>query len=138
MTTTSSQPHPLDGVDDLGEAVLQGLARPIGYKQSPTAVRTFVSGLISFGFAPILRWQTRFRQYATVEQQQLWHLADWVRRSGRVRDGEKLIRAANNIERSTPIPLLIFACLGYVAWTFWGLLPHVVDAPLHWLLATTY
>lgn len=135
---TSAQPHPLDGVDDLGEAVLQGLARPIGYKQSPQPVRTFLVGLISFGFAPILRWQTMFRQYATLEQQQLWHLADWVRRSGRAKEGEELIHAANDVQRSTPIPLLIIICLGYVGWTFYHVLTHIHGAPIHWLLATTY
>lgn len=71
------EPPPMP--DYLAGAVLQGLSRPIGAKLSWGVVKSLVLGAISFGLLPILSWARGFGRFATAEQQQFLHLAQWVR-----------------------------------------------------------
>ena len=82
-TWTLDPPH---RPDYLAGAVLNSLSRPlIGYRRKPWGVvKSFVLGGLSFGLLPLLIWPRRFRDFVIVEQQQLWHLAEWMRvRTGR-------------------------------------------------------
>lgn len=128
MSDSDGAPHPLDGVDDLGEAVLLGLSRPAGWKQSPRPIRTAIEALITFGFVPILHWQTILKQFAILEQQQFEHLAEWVRRSGRAHAGEQLLGGANGVRPSRwlrgVIYLFVLAAAVILAGYFWSVDVH--------------
>jgi hypothetical protein len=86
LRTALSQFHPTNfsvepppPPDYLAGAVLQGLSRPVGYRLSWGVLKSlFLSG-ISFGLLPILQWTRGFRAFVIAEQQQLLHLAQWVR-----------------------------------------------------------
>jgi hypothetical protein len=76
-TNFSVEPPPPP--DYLAGAVLQGLSRPVGYRLSWGVLKSLFLGIISFGLLPILSWTRNFRTFAIAEQQQLLHLAQWVR-----------------------------------------------------------
>ena len=76
-TNFSVEPPPPP--DYLAGAVLQGLSRPIGYRLTWGVLKSLFLGVISFGLLPILSWTRGFRAFVTAEQQQLLHLAQWVR-----------------------------------------------------------
>jgi hypothetical protein len=76
-TNFSVEPPPPP--DYLAGAVLQGLSRPVGYRLSWGVLKSLFLGIISFGLLPILAWPRGFRTFAIAEQQQLLHLAQWVR-----------------------------------------------------------
>src|SRR5512146_2452031 len=70
--------------DHLAGAVLSALSRPLmGRAADWGLLRTAVLGGISFGIWPLLSWPRRFDDRADHEEQQFWHLAEWMRvRSG--------------------------------------------------------
>jgi hypothetical protein len=76
-TNFSVEPPPPP--DYLAGAVLQGLSRPVGYRLSWGVLKSIFFSVISFGLLPILSWTRGFRTFAIAEQQQLLHLAQWVR-----------------------------------------------------------
>src|SRR5260370_41100655 len=78
------------GPDYLAGAVLQGLGRPIGEKLSWPLGRSLVLGVVSFGVLPILAWPKLLGQFIVLEQQQLWHLAEWLRLHVKHSDAIKL------------------------------------------------
>ncbi|HEY7117320.1 MAG TPA: hypothetical protein VH475_12075, partial [Tepidisphaeraceae bacterium] len=65
--------------DYLAGAVLQGLSRPIGQRLSWGVIRSLLVSMLSFGVVPLVYWVRAFRLYAIAEQQQLLHLAHWLR-----------------------------------------------------------
>jgi hypothetical protein len=72
--------------DQMAEAVLASLSRGrFGYSGRPWGVvKTFVLSAVSLGILPLLCWPRRMRNFMVWEQQQLWHLAEWLRlRTGR-------------------------------------------------------
>jgi len=71
------EPPPLP--DYLAGGVLQGLSRPIGGKQSWGVIKSVLLAGLTFGLLPILSWVRGFKRFATAEQQQFLHLAQWVR-----------------------------------------------------------
>jgi hypothetical protein len=80
FTPTSFSIEPPDRPDNLSGAVLQSLSRPTGGKRKPWGVlKTLLLGGLTFGVAPLIFWPKTFRRTATVEQQQLWHLGEWLR-----------------------------------------------------------
>jgi hypothetical protein len=106
-------------VDDLGEAVLAGLARPIGRKQAWRAFPTFFWGIITFGFGPLLIWQKRFSEFATLEQQQLLHLAKWIGLHGSEHEADELRRDTQRIEPASIFSWLIWIGVVYMGWMFY-------------------
>jgi hypothetical protein len=80
-TTTIDPPGPSD---ELAGAVLAGLSRPILRRAPWGIVKTLVLSILTCGLWPLLSWPARFREACLREQQQLWHLAEWMRlNSGR-------------------------------------------------------
>lgn len=67
--------------DPLAEAVVQGLSRPIGKKQAWGVVQTLGWAILSFGIVPLVAWMKGFAHFCVGEQQQLIHLARWVRQN---------------------------------------------------------
>src|SRR5258706_10133425 len=78
-TNLSVEPPPPP--DYLAGAVLQGLSRPIGGRLSWGVLKSLFLGAVSFGLLPILAWTPGFRAFVIAEQQQLLHLAQWVRQN---------------------------------------------------------
>src|SRR6266699_3557413 len=78
-TNLSLEPPPPP--DYLAGAVLQGLSRPIGGRLSWGVLKSLFLGAVSFGLLPILAWTRGFRAFVIAEQQQLLHLAQWVRQN---------------------------------------------------------
>jgi hypothetical protein len=79
MTTFDPSLAALDRPDQLGGALQQGLPRPMNPKLTWSLVRTFFLGGVTGGILPTLILPKRFRDFATAEQLQIWHLAEWLR-----------------------------------------------------------
>jgi hypothetical protein len=118
MTTfvpTTFSIEPPDRPDDFGGAVLQSLTRPIGRHAPWGPVKLFILGGLSFGVWPALALPRAWREDASVERNQLWHIAEWLR----VRTA--LPQAAALRDRATPrgfrgpVWLISFAILVSVA-----------------------
>jgi hypothetical protein len=117
VTNAPAQPPiPSDGTDDLGLAVLNALSRPIARKQTPRLLPSAVLALITFGIAPVLRWGRRYVQFVTLEQQQFWHLAEWLRLRLRTPEAAELPDEANRL-RPRPV-LMVLSVLCVVAVVF--------------------
>jgi hypothetical protein len=81
-TTTTLDPP--GQTDELAGAVLASLSRPIGRQQPWGPVTTAILSVLTIGLLPLLSWPARLRNACLREQQQLWHLAEWLRlNSGR-------------------------------------------------------
>lgn len=65
--------------DYLAEGVLHSLSRSRLMRPPWGLVQTIVIAGLSFGIIPLLVWPRRFRNFVIIEQQQLWHLAEWMR-----------------------------------------------------------
>jgi hypothetical protein len=81
FTPGSPSFDPPDRPDQLAESVLASLSRPRwGYRSRPWGpIKTFILGALTGGLLPLLIWPRRLRNLMIVEQQQLWHLAEWLR-----------------------------------------------------------
>lgn len=65
--------------DELVEAAIRALDRPIGGLMPWGPVRLALVGAATGGLLPLWHLARRIRDYAIVEQQQLWHAAEWTR-----------------------------------------------------------
>lgn len=103
MNATITQlvpPHPADAParpEHLAGSVLRSLGRSFEGRFAWGSARTIVLGLISFGYWPLIAWIVSFRDYIRLEQQQLWHLGEWMRLQSGHPDAPKLREAANAI-----------------------------------------
>ena len=79
MTTIDPSLAAFDRPDHLGGALQQGLPRPMNPKLTWGLILTFLLGGITGGIVPTLILPKRFRDFATAEQLQFWHLAEWLR-----------------------------------------------------------
>jgi hypothetical protein len=125
--------------DYLATGVLNGLARGPHAKLSWSVFRTALVGAVTFGLAPILAWQVRFRDYVTWEQQQLWHLAEWLRLKSKSPDAAKLRQEADALRFRFDLQLLASLCVAFVAVAFFSQIMSV-RPPHRWalLLDSTY
>ena len=83
---TNQAVDPPNRPEPLAEAVLASLSRTDwGYRTRPWGLlKTCVLSALTFGILPLLCWPKRFRNLRIVEEQQLWHLGEWLRlRTGR-------------------------------------------------------
>ena len=83
---TNQITDPPNRPEALAEAVLASLSRTDwGYRRRPWGlIKTCILSALTFGVAPLLVWPKRFRHLQLVEEQQMWHLAEWLRlRTGR-------------------------------------------------------
>jgi hypothetical protein len=68
--------------DALATAAMRALTREHPMPPPWGAAKSVFLGAITFGVLPLYSWPRSFRTVATIERQQLWHLAEWVRLCG--------------------------------------------------------
>jgi hypothetical protein len=125
FTPTSRVLDPPHRPEQLADAVLASLSRPMwGYRYRPWGViKTFVLAAITLGLLPLLVWQKRFRHLMIVEQQQLWHLAEWLRlRTGRPQ--ATALRDESSKLNPSPLTPIIWTGLTALAVVSWIYLIH--------------
>jgi len=137
FTPTISNLEPRDRPDNLSSAVLNSLSRPIYGRVAWGPLKSFVLGGISFGILPIICWPKAFSRFVVAEQQQFWHLAEWLHIRTGDEDAAKL-RDSVQYTGTTPtlwiVPTILMAIL--VA----NFLPRI-SAPgfnLDWIFGATY
>jgi hypothetical protein len=136
--------------DQFAAAVLQALARPVHRKLSWSALRTVILGMISFGLVPILFLAKRFRQYVVLEQQQLWHLAEWLRQQAHHPDAAILQDEADALAESRGqnllgslgvvalVALFFYGLRSEHAWSWAAMFNHTYLYPFHRTATITY
>jgi hypothetical protein len=66
---------------------------------------------VTFGLLPVLRWGKRFGQFVTLEQQQFWHLAEWLRLHTKSPAAAELPGEADRIHYRPMLTLLSVLCV---------------------------
>jgi len=117
---------------------MSSLSRPfIGNRYGPWgAIKTAILAAISFGILPLLLWPRRFADFASVEQQQLWQLAEWLRlRTGR----PEAIRLRDSTMALAPRSRSwIFAMVLAVVAAGWLIVPSAPAITLTRVLSVSY
>jgi hypothetical protein len=114
FTPTQVTLEPASRPDNLSAAVLHSLSRPITGKTSPNIVLSFIFGTLSFGIVPLIVWPRRFGRFVVAEQQQLWHLVEWLRIRTGDEDAAKLresVRDTGPIATSWLVPTVLLVLL---------------------------
>lgn len=83
--------------DLLAGAALRALTREHPIPRGWGAAKTTLLGALTFGVLPLYAWPKTFRTVATIERQQLWHLAEWLRLRSGHRDAEGLTPLAEQV-----------------------------------------
>jgi hypothetical protein len=109
---TNQVVDPPNRPEPLAEAVLASLSRTYwGYRSRPWGlIKTCILSGLTFGLLPLISWPKRFRNLMIVEEQQLWHLGEWLRlRTGRP-EAQVLCETAREVgpgPRFVVLPLVI-------------------------------
>jgi hypothetical protein len=124
FTPTSWTVEPPDRPDQLAGAVVAALGRPVYGSLLPWGpIKSLVLGAISLGVLPLLYWPRIFARFCISQQQQFWHLLEWLR----VRHGDanaaELQRTLGAIVPPFTLRAAPLACLIIIAAFFgWPLL----------------
>src|SRR5579872_5212603 len=103
FTPTQTTLDPPVRPDNLSAAVLHSLSRPIYGRVAWGPLRSFLLGAISFGIIPLIAWPRQFGRFVVAEQQQFWHLVEWLR----IRTGdEEAARLRDSVRNTGAIPTL--------------------------------
>lgn len=97
---------PDDGPDRLAGAVLNSLTRPLSGPLSWGVVRSFIVSLLTLGLLPILLMNRWLRHFIASEQQQLWHLSEWMRVQTGQPEAVELQKSSQEVRFSTTLSLL--------------------------------
>jgi hypothetical protein len=135
---TSRTVYPPPDADAAGQALLKALARPIGARQSWPVLRSLVLGLLTFGMVPIFAWIGGFRRFAIAEQQQLLHLARWLRGTSSHPLAKRLEEDAGQLRPRSWISAVAILCVLTTALVVWNIVREQPDDPGHALIAGTY
>jgi hypothetical protein len=114
FTPTQVTLEPPSRPDNLSAAVVHSLSRPITGKTSPNVVLSFVFGALSFGIVPLIYWPRRFGRFVVAEQQQYWHLVEWLRIRTGDEEAAKLrdsVRDTGPIATTWVVPTILIALL---------------------------
>jgi hypothetical protein len=137
FTPTQFTMEPPDRPEHLAAAVMQSLSRQLPKPQPWGPIKTLILGGVSFGMLPLLSWPKCFGAYVVAEQQQFWHLVEWLRiRTGSPQAAELKQSVRNTGARITAwmIPLIL------LAWIVLVFIPLFVAPSFHIqdLLLATY
>lgn len=114
----AAAPVALVGPDHLAGGLLRSLTRNFRGHYSWGVVSTFVLGVITFGFAPLLRWTQNFHKFVRLERQQLWHLSEWLRLQTGHPDAATLPEETDKIRWRAGLAVTSLAWLGALAFVF--------------------
>lgn len=121
FTPTQWTMQPPGRPDNLSAAVLHSLSRPIVGQIAWGPLKSFILGGLTFGILPLIFWPRRFGKFVVAEQQQLWHLVEWLR----VRTGDDEAAKLRDSVRDTgaiatlwviPIAMLIVVAVNFLPW----------------------
>ena len=116
--------EPDDQPDRLAEGVLNSLARPAHRKLSFGIARTFALTAITFGLLPMIFIIRQLRWLIALQEQQYWHLAEWLRLRTADADAIELQKASQKIRFNNPLGLMtwlfVLIAVGAVAMHFTG------------------
>jgi hypothetical protein len=104
--------HPNDEPDLLAGAVLNSLAQAPYRKLSIGLAPSLILSILTLGFVPIIATMRRLRGFIAIQEQQFWHLAEWMRLQAGDADAGELQKAARQIRFNvtlaamTGLPLL--------------------------------
>ena len=114
FTPTQVTLEPPARPDNLSAAVLHSLSRPITGKTSPNVVLSFIFGALTFGIVPLLSWPRKFGRFVVAEQQQFWHLVEWLRIRTGDEEAAKLresVRDTGAVSSTWLVPMVILVIL---------------------------
>lgn len=114
--------QPSDGPDPLAEAVLNCLTRPIYTRLSWGAPLTFIMALVTLGIVPVVAMLGWLRGLIAQHQQQLWHLAEWLRLETGDTNAALLQKAAERIRLKKIFTILSITFVSAAASIIIGLL----------------
>lgn len=117
MTSNVSTSSETDAAQ-LAEAVFRSLSREHSLRPTWGAVKTILFGAITFGILPLYAWSKTFRTSATVERQQLWHLAEWLRLNSGQPDAARLTVLAARVGYRPLLWICSVICAAAVAVVF--------------------
>jgi hypothetical protein len=100
-------------------AILRSFSRSYHDRLSWGVGKTMLLGALSLGIVPALVWPRRFRDYVTVERQQLWHWATWLSWESKTPEAAQLVSEVESI-RARGYPLFSLLILGCVAFAIFG------------------
>lgn len=136
FTPTSWTLDPPDRPDQLAGAVVSALGRPVyGSLQPWGAIKSLALGGISLGVAPLLYWPRNFGRFCVAQQQQFWHLLEWLRVRHGDADAAEIQRSLGAMVPPSTLRLAPMICLIIIAASLFG---WSVNAPLHlggWVVA---
>lgn len=107
--------------DQLSSAVLQSLGRPILGRLAWGPIKSLVLGGITFGILPLIAWPKKFHRFVLAEQQQFWHLLEWLRvttgdpQAARVRDSVRFTGAPPTVW-FVPVAMLAILAANILPW----------------------
>jgi len=111
FTPTRTILEPAQRPDNLSAAVVHSLSRPIFGRITWGPISSLILGGLTFGIFPLISWPKRFGRFVIAEQQQFWHLVEWLR----IRTGdEEASRLTDSVNRTGAAPtlwLVPFICL---------------------------
>jgi hypothetical protein len=98
--------QPINQPDRLAEGVLNSLTRPAHSKLSFSFTRSLILTIFTLGILPLLTMIRQLRGLIAQQEQQLWHLAEWMRLQNGDADAIELQKASQKIRFNTPLGLL--------------------------------
>jgi hypothetical protein len=110
--------------DVLAGSVLASLTRPLYYKLSWGPLRSVILGALTLGILPVVLIPRWMRNIVAQHEQQLWHLAEWLRVQTADPDTAELQKSAEQIRYSPLIAMLTYAA---VLVAVGAVLAHFID-----------
>jgi hypothetical protein len=111
--------EPQERPDNLSAAVLHSLSRPIPGRIAWGPLKSLILGGLTFGILPLISWPKRFGKLVVVEQQQFWHLVEWLRIRTGDPDAAKLLDSVRDTGavptlRLVPLVMLIVLAVNFL------------------------
>jgi hypothetical protein len=107
-------PLPHEG-DQLATAVLRSLGRSRRDLYSLPPLRAMLLGWVTLGIAPVYRLARQFRDAVALENQQLWHTAEWIRTRAGGPEGSALADEAKRLRHHDGVMMWVkLLPLGFV------------------------
>jgi hypothetical protein len=138
FTPTVSQFDPPDRPDNLSAAVLHSLSRPIYGRVAWGPIKSFFLGGITFGILPLISWPRGFGRFVVAEQQQFWHLLEWLHVRTGDPDAAKMRDSLRNLGPPATISIVPLIMLVILAINFFPGVHAPLRVDLQRLIGITY